>query len=658
MGIRPCPTACRVAIRLAMAALLLPSTGSLVPALGREITDPSALTSLQTAEPPEVSIEELFEAKDAFGAVYTGSGSQIVATANLDGRFNLWRFDASRSTPEKLAPSEDRQLNPVAIPGRNALVFESDIGGGELYDLFLLDLRTGERRNLTRTPDSSELGAIVSADGRFVAFSRRRETESNYDLVLLDLETADTRVVMEEDEPGFLLTPVEFTAQGDAILANRRDLQQSDGTMYLVPVDAAAPTAAASAIGPNGEGVYARASDLSDDGEKVAFFASQPGFLRRSGVLSLGSGRIEWLRDSEWPQGGGRFVPGSGDVVFEENASGRTTIFLFDEATGLAEALPLPPGNARFASTRQSPFLRDGSRLLLRDQAGNRPNEFWEYSLKTGALTRRSGLAPEALNDGRLPATRLVTYRSKDGTTISAFVWLPVNLDRDGSAPAVVMAHGGPTAQISDFFNRDAIALASRGFVVIAPNFRGSTGYGTEFQQANVGDLGGRDLDDLVAGAEFLVATGYVDPDRVGIMGGSYGGYLTVMGMARYPEIFSSGVNLYGVLDWNSLVESTEPVLQAYVRNLLGDPVENADQYARSSPSTYLDNLSGPLLILQGENDIRTPMSEAKGLEERLRAKGNVVEAIYYPEEGHGFSKKENQIDALRSIVDWFSRTL
>src|SRR5262249_3969456 len=155
-----------------------------------------------------------------------------------------------------------------------------------------------------------------------------------------------------------------------------------------------------------------------------------------------------------------------------------------------------------------------------------------------------------SLHADALPASTLVHYRSFDGTVISAFLWMPANMPRDGSAPGVVLPHGGPTGQTLDSFNRTALALASRGYVCIAPNVRGSTGYGLPFQKANYQDLGGGDLQDEVYAAKFLVATGYVDAHRVGITGGSYGGYMALIAVGRTPDTWAAAVDLFGVTNW------------------------------------------------------------------------------------------------------------
>jgi dipeptidyl aminopeptidase/acylaminoacyl peptidase len=241
---------------------------------------------------------------------------------------------------------------------------------------------------------------------------------------------------------------------------------------------------------------------------------------------------------------------------------------------------------------------------------------------------------------------------------ISAFLWMPFNLKRDGKAPGVVYAHGGPTGQTTDYFSRTVLSLASRGYVVIAPNPRGSTGYGRAFMEANKMDLGGGDLTDEVYGAKFLSQTGYVDKKKIGITGGSYGGYMTLMAVGKTPEVWAAGVEQYGIIDWFAMYEHEAPPLRQYEIGLLGDPVKDKAVYTAASPMTYIAHAKAPLLVLQGENDIRVPREQAQMVIDRLKAQGTVVDSHFYPAEGHGFAKQENQIDSIERLVAWFDKYL
>jgi dipeptidyl aminopeptidase/acylaminoacyl peptidase len=340
-------------------------------------------------------------------------------------------------------------------------------------------------------------------------------------------------------------------------------------------------------------------------------------------------------------------------VATSEN--GRVDLMLADLATLAERTLPLPAGANRAVGAH--PFA-PGAVLLASHSGADTPAELYRLNLTSGAAVPITRLALASLEPGVLPKSRIVTYEGFDGTLISAIVTMPFNLHRDGSNPAVVLPHGGPTGQAADVFNPLATALASRGYVVIQPNPRGSTGYGLAFQHANFQDLGGGDLKDEIAARDFLVASGYVDAKRMGITGGSYGGFMTLMAIGRTPDVFAAAVEMYGIIDWRTMWQHEDSLLQAYQRSLLGSPDDAPKAYDASSPLTYIQAVKAPLLVMQGENDIRVSPGQAHQVVDALKAKGNIVESVFYPAEGHGFRKRENQLDSLRRTVEWFDRFL
>jgi dipeptidyl aminopeptidase/acylaminoacyl peptidase len=394
---------------------------------------------------------------------------------------------------------------------------------------------------------------------------------------------------------------------------------------------------------------------ISSDGHYVALTTETASGVRQAALLDLRDKSVHIVKPDVWPQASEYFSPDGRTLVFESFIDGRTTLTRFDVDSGRSEPLPLPDGFNETASD-QNGFSPDGSRILVAHQASNTPFDFWVVDARTGAATQltRFGLASIA----RLPKAEIVHYKSFDGTVISAFLWMPFNLARDGKAPAVVLPHGGPASQAVERFDRTAAALSSRGFVVIAPNVRGSTGYGRVFREANYKDLGGGDLKDEVAALHFLVATGYVDGKRVGMTGGSYGGFMTLMALARTPSLWAAGVEEYGIIDWQALLLHSDLPDQQYEMSFLGDPVKDQDVYAASSPLTYMKNATAPLLVLQGENDARVTKDQAEKVVDVMKANGRTVDAHFYPGEGHGFFKREDQIDALERTVEWLEKYL
>jgi dipeptidyl aminopeptidase/acylaminoacyl peptidase len=316
------------------------------------------------------------------------------------------------------------------------------------------------------------------------------------------------------------------------------------------------------------------------------------------------------------------------------------------------------PHGLNFFTGNPNEFSPQSDRVMLSHEASNQPGDIWVYNLGTNHADQLTYSAVASLRATPLPASQIVRYKSFDGKIITALLWMPFNLKRDGSNPALVLPHGGPTGQMVDYWNTDVAALVSRGYICIAPNPRGSTGYGLDFQKANFQDLGGGDLKDEIAGVEFLKATGYVDPKKIGITGGSYGGFMTLMAIGKAPDIWAAAAEEYGIINWNSMLKSSDPGLNEYLKALLGDPEKNRKVYEDDSPITYIRNTKALLLVLQGDNDPRVPKEEAQQVVDILKNEGRIVDVHYYPNEGHGFVKREDQIDAIRRTIDWFDQHL
>jgi dipeptidyl aminopeptidase/acylaminoacyl peptidase len=620
----------------------------------RPLTDPTSLVSTPGPGGAPPSVPVLFEAKLARSAAWSPDGRSVVVSTNLSGRFNLWRYDVAGGPPVQIFKSDDRQGGQSVSPDGRSVVFESDHGGGEYYDLFLAPMAGGTPKNLTDTPDVSETNAVFSPDGARLAFDRKVKGEPMSNIAIMDLDGRQTRILTHEATQDHTWRVVAFTPDGKGLIADRTNFLGTEGGVYRIDI----ATGAVIALIPPRPDVLVAASDLSPDGRTLAVSSNAGRDQLRAAIYDIADGRLTWLGGSPWEEETGSFSPDGRKLLFLEDADGRTRLWLYDLHAKTKEAVALPPGVNTGAGAGRSSFSPDSRALLVDHTAGNMPAEYEIHDLATGADRPLTHLAPAGVDWAALPATHLVRYAGEDGTVISAFVWIPHDLKRDHGAPGVVLPHGGPTGQTLDTFNRTAEALASRGYVVIAPNVRGSTGYGKAFQNMNIKDLGGADLEDEVRGARFMIATGYVDPQRLGITGGSYGGYMTLMAIGKRPKLWRAAVEEYGIIDWRTMLKHEDPSLQAYEKSLLGDPVADAKIYEADSPITFIRDETAPLLVLQGDNDIRVPPEEARQVISLLQAEGRTVSAHFYPAEGHGFYKVEDQIDALERTVDWFDRYL
>ncbi|HWE47307.1 MAG TPA: S9 family peptidase [Caulobacteraceae bacterium] len=616
----------------------------------RAATNPSSVTSPRNPAAKPVPLDRLFQVHEGDTATWAADGRSVIFASDQGGRMNLWRRPVDGGPAQQVTRSEDRQWVQVATRDGRWVVFQSDHDGHEMNDLFAVPPKGGEAVNLTDTPDVTETFPITSWDSRFAAFARRGKAETAANAAVLDFATHKVRILTHEGDSSMSWQPVAFSHDGRRLIVNRADLAQSHGAVYSIDLRDGSSKRLTTDDGK----AYASASDLSPDGRTIALTILTASGRNQAAVLDIASGRVRLASPSAWEQSSERFSPDGRTLLLLSNVDGRDVVYAFGVKTGRAHPLPLPAGkNWGYLLPAYSP---QGNRLLFQHQSGSMPSEYW--------VSDRTGKSARPVTDfghlpaGGLPPTGIVHYRSADGTMISAVLWTPFNLPRNGNAPAVVIAHGGPTDQTRDAFNRTATALASRGYFVLAPNPRGSTGYGHTFLLANRNDLGGGDLQDEVAGAKFLVATGYVSRSHIGITGGSYGGYMTLIALSKTPDVWAAGVEDYGVVNWRTMYELGSPALRFYVSGLIGAPDKNPDIYAAVSPLTYLAQVKAPLLVLQGENDPRVPAEEARQVVDFIHKKGGVVDAHFYAGEGHGFSRPEDEKDALQRTVDWFDRYL
>jgi dipeptidyl aminopeptidase/acylaminoacyl peptidase len=616
----------------------------------RVATDPKSVMSETNASGRPIPVAELLQTVRLGSPSWSLDGQQIAYIGNASGRFNLWVMNADGSGARQLLKSNDRQASPRFTRDGKEIVYAQDKGGDEMYDLYTVAVVGGEPRNLTNTDQTSEIGPLFSNDGKWLAFGNKEKKDPGTNVAVMEWSTGKVRLLTHEADPKAAWSTEAWSPDGRYLYATRQ-VGLEDADVYRIDVT----SGAAEKLTSHAAKALVRVSEVSPDGKTLLLSSNEKGGYENVALFDLATKKMRWVTDTQWEAFPGGFSPTGEMFTYTLNADGRTTIEFVDVKTLKSSDRGLPAGLNSDAGS-PSAFRQDGSFLFWHQDSTHAPNL---YVLNVGgAVTQITHAESPVLTGAVLPGSQLVTYKSFDGRMISAFLWVPFNLKRDGTAPVVVMPHGGPTGQTVDSFNPRAILLVSRGYVVIAPNVRGSTGYGMEFQKANYKDLGGADLKDEIAGVDFLKTTGFVDVKKVGIWGGSYGGFMTLMAIGKTPEVWAAAVDEYGILNWYTMLEHEDASLQEYEKTLLGDPVKDRAVYEATSPLKYIRDERAPLLVLQGERDIRVPKEEAEQVVAILKKDGRTVDAVYYPEEGHGFIKREHQVDELTRSVGWFDKYL
>jgi len=619
----------------------------------RQITDPKSITSATSPNARPIPIDDLYFTRSVGSASWSPDGKEIAFTTDISGRLNLWKVSANGGWPIQLVQSDERQYGETWSPDGKWIVFQQDTGGNELWDVFAIPSDGGEVINLSNTPEIREESPRWSPDGKTIALNTKPKDGTVYDITLMDWATRKMTALTHESTPNHLWQSVAWSADGKTLYANRLEVSFTDADIYTIDVASGKATNLTAHQG----NVINVASSLSKDGKKLLVTSNEKGGYQNVGLLDIAGKKLAWVTDTKWEAGSADFSPDGNWLTYTINADGRVDTYMADVATLHSEKIPVPGGVNGFAANPSS-FSPSGDRLLLSHESSVEPGDFWVYDVSSRKAKQLTFSVIASLNSAPRAPSQVISYKSFDGKTISALLWIPFNLKRDGTNPALVLPHGGPTGQSADYWSPRVAAFVSRGYVCIEPNVRGSTGYGMEFQKANYKDLGGGDLQDEVYAAKFLEATGYVNPKKIGITGGSYGGFMTLMAIGRTPDVWTVGVELYGIINWLTMLEHEDPMLQQYEKSLLGDPVKDRASYDAASPITYIHSVKAPLLVLQGENDPRVPKEEAEQVVALLKKDGKMVDAHYYPNEGHGFEKRENQIDSIRRTVAWLDKYL
>jgi dipeptidyl aminopeptidase/acylaminoacyl peptidase len=643
---------------------VLIACGALMTLIAPVVTPPEQIRSRARPDARRYSIEQLFATRVVGGADWSPDGDSIVFVTNLSGRSNLWTVPASGGWPVQLTISEQRQASPTWSPDGQWIAFQSDHDADEQWDLFVVNPNQGAVVNLTNTPEISEESPVWSPDSRLLACAVKPRRSPNYEIALVDVAARVLRPLTRNTPADWSLHPVAFVPGGRWLLASRSHATGKNSDAVLVDL---ATGATRVLTAHEGEQQWSP-SDVSSDGARVLLTSNAKNGFDNVALLDLETALaalahpgapppVTWITGERWEASAGAFSPDGRRLVYSVNADGNGELYSFQPSSGRHERLEVGAGYATLSGAR-SPFSPEGARLLFKRSAPAAPGELGVYDLDAPAAKQITRNFEGGVDAGDMIEPYLVRYPSRDGLTVSAFLYVPWNLARDNSNPAIVWVHGGPTAQSLNDFNRNIQFFANHGYIVLAPNYRGSTGYGKDFMDANRYDMGGGDLADVLAGAELLKRTGFVDPKRIAIGGGSFGGYLTMMGVTRAAEVWAAGVAMFPFVNWFTELEHEDPLLRQYDLATMGDPVKDADRYRDRSPAFFLDRICAPLMLVAGANDPRCPASESQQVADAMKQRGTPCEFVLLPDEGHGFAKRENLFATMKRIVEFLDGAL
>src|SRR6267378_2213662 len=459
------------------------------------VTDPKQISSKsKTQVEKNLSIEKLYMTRAIGSSAWSPDGKTVAFISNISGRNNLWLVPAEGGWPTQLTVSDQRQTAPAWSPDGKWIAYQSDYDGDEQWDIFIVSPKTGQVVNLTNTREIAEEDPTWSPDGRYLAYVVKPKTSSVFEMDVFDMVMRRVQHLTADTPKDRMNVGPVWSKDGKWIAYSQHQAKGTDSNIFVAEVATGKSTLLTK---HSGELIYTL-DDFSPDGKTLLITSNAENGYENVGLLDIASKKISWLTKDKWEINGGEFSPDGKRVTWTADVDGNTDIFVHDFGTGKTTSLPLPQGVNE--PSGKSSASKDGGRLLYYHNGPTAPGDLWVYQSASGKSHQVTHSLIAGLRSEDMVEPYLVHYPSKDGKwTISAFVYVPYNLPRNGQHPAIVYVHGGPTSQTVNGFNRFIQHAANQGYIVIAPNYRGSTGYGKEFQQANLFDMGGGDLQDVIA---------------------------------------------------------------------------------------------------------------------------------------------------------------
>lgn len=600
----------------------------------------------------QYTIDQLLATTTYEGDSFSPDGRKILVSSNQTGVINAFAIPVDGGAPVQLT---DSKVSAVRVEGwfprDERFLYTSDQGGNELTHLYVQS-PDGQVRDLTPGEKLKAEFLGWSPDDRSLFFASNERDPGLFDVYEIALDGYERKLLFT-NPGGFLPVGVSpdrrWVALGKAQSTTDNDIHLHDRT--------AGKTALLTPDEPPGAKVNNAFETFSPDGASLYYTTDQGAEFKRLMRYDLATGRREEVLRPDWDVAGAGFLRSGKHLMVAVNADSRMEIRVF-EAPGM-RPLELPRVPDAFLANVE--ISRDGRWMAYYAESGSTPANLYVRDLKTGQdrqLTR--SLGPD-INPADLVTGEVVRFKSYDGVEIPGILYKPHQASPAARVPAIVKVHGGPGGQAAIGYSPIVQYLVNHGYAVFDINNRGSSGYGKTFYSMDDRKHGDADLDDCVASKKLLAATGWIDPDRVGIYGASYGGYMTLAALAFRPKEFAVGIDVYGISNWKRTMESI-PAWWGAERDALiqeiGDPEKDAEILLKKSPLFHADKIEKPLLVLQGENDPRVLKQESDSIVEAVKKKGVPVEYLVFENEGHGFRRKESQKRAYEAVLAFLDRYL
>jgi len=629
---------------------LRPAPALSLAALAIAIALASASVARAADDDLERSIALMAKIGSASSPSFSPDGKTIAFVTNISGLPQVWTVDAAGGFPQLITAFDDPVGSVQWSPDGSWLAFTLAPGGGMNVQVYLVRPDgTGLKRLTDGGKETNSVGPW-SDDGSLLVLGSNRRSADAIDAYVYDVAGGASRLVAQNRGVGGF---DDLTRDKKFALLNRL-VNRGDNNLYAVELSTGKETLLTPHKGPgNFSGAFAKEGRAvyleTDEGRDLTAFARME--------LSPGGapGKVTILSERPDAEISAFALDDAGTkAAVLWNVAGKSDLELLDLKTGKSILRPRLPAEI----VGWLDFSRDGKSLALAASGAAMPADIWIMDVGTGAFRQLTRSPHAGVDLTRLVRPELIHFKAHDGLELSGWLYRPTASSGARPFPMVLSFHGGPEGQERPIFNSTYQALLSRGIAVFAPNVRGSSGFGKRFVNLDNGALRFEGVKDIKDCVDAVVKSGDADPRRIGIMGGSYGGYMVMAGLTEYPDLFAAGADLFGVVNFDTFFKNTEPWMAAISKIEYGDPDKEADLLRRLSPIHKVDRVTAATIVLHGANDTNVPVVEAEQVVDSLKKRNIPVEYVLFPDEGHGWRKTANRIRSTVAITKWFEKYL
>jgi dipeptidyl aminopeptidase/acylaminoacyl peptidase len=592
---------------------------------------------------PLPSVDCFLAVRSSTSPAFSKDGRTLFHLSDASGLPQVWALDLASSTLRQLTQEDEKVAFFSRSPVDDAIVYGIDRGGDERQQLKLLRAGGGVSA-LTEAPDVIHSFGAWAPDGSAIAFAANARDESQFDAFIVDLATSERRLLHRGDG---MWNVASWSPKGTKLLLVD-ERSHADADLHVLDLAMGSLRTVKRRAG------FARYQSIRWKTDGTGFYCCTDSGREFLGVACFDATTLEpsWLFTPEHDVETIALSPDGVRLAMLGNVEGYSALVLRDLVTG-AELDSVVPPRSRIGELSWSP---DGKSLAFSLATARTPFDLWLWQDDAASLARLTqssdaGFAPDDLADAEL-----VRYATFDGREIPAFLFLPAGAPPPGGWKAVIWVHGGPESQSRPVFRADLHLMVARGYAVLVPNVRGSTGYGRLYAALDNVERRMDSVEDLRHAALWLGPRPDIDAGRIAVMGQSYGGFMVLAALTAYPELWKAGVEYYGVADFRTMLAETGPWRRRHRAAEYGDPVRDAELLARISPLGKVERTRAPLLVTHGRRDPRVPFNESERLVARLRQLGKVVEYLTFDYAGHGYVRPEHRRAVHQAFIDFLDR--